>query len=176
MAISEEQLAAGVAYRELLLGALGEDDPARAAAATPARMRALIDSAGADLRTRPAPGEWSVLLCVAHLADAELVWSGRYRFVLAHDRPDLPGYDQDLFIDRLHADDDDPSAHAALFEALRTSNLELWRRATPEMKARIGLHGERGPESFELMFRMIAGHDRVHLDQAERALQAVRSR
>jgi hypothetical protein len=36
------------------------------------------------------------------------------------------------------------------------------------------MHEERGPESFELTFRLAAGHDRFHLAQAERALAAVR--
>jgi hypothetical protein len=35
------------------------------------------------------------------------------------------------------------------------------------------MHEERGPESFDLLFRMIAGHDRFHLAQARRALEAV---
>ncbi|MGQ0670957.1 MAG: transposase [Actinomycetota bacterium] len=33
-------------------------------------------------------------------------------------------------------------------------------------------HAERGPESYELLFRMIAGHDRNHLAQARPALTA----
>jgi hypothetical protein len=35
-------------------------------------------------------------------------------------------------------------------------------------KARVGLHEERGPESLDLSFRLVAGHDRFHLDQARR--------
>jgi hypothetical protein len=35
------------------------------------------------------------------------------------------------------------------------------------------MHAERGPESFELLFRMLAGHDRFHMAQARRALDAV---
>jgi DinB superfamily len=173
--VTQAMLAAGRDYQALLLDALGDDDPAEAAADAPARIRALIDDAGLELRTRPAPREWSALLCIAHIADAELVWSGRYRFVLAHEAPELPGYDQDRFVDQLHGDDDDPERLLALFAALRTSNLELWRQATPAERARVGIHGERGPESFELMFRMLAGHDRIHLAQARRALDSVRS-
>lgn len=33
---------------------------------------------------------------------------------------------------------------------------------------------ERGPESYELTFRLIAGHDRFHLAQAERTLATIR--
>ena len=162
------------AYQQMLLAALGDDDPADVQAQGPADVRAMIDAAGPDLRTRPAPAEWSVLLCVAHLADAEIVMTGRYRWVLAHDQPELVGYDQAAWVDRLHGDDDDPDELLRQFAALRAANITLWRGSTEADRARVGLHRERGPESFDLMFRMLAGHDRVHLDQARRALEAAR--
>ena len=40
------------AYQRSLLDALGPDDPADAQATTPARIRRLVDDAGADIRTR----------------------------------------------------------------------------------------------------------------------------
>ena len=135
----------------------------------------MILEAGADLRTRPGPGEWSVLECIAHLADAEIVMSGRYRFVLAHQEPPLIGYDQDLWVDRLHSQDDDVEGLLGPFEALRAANVALWMRSSGEQRARVGMHAERGPESFDLSFRMLAGHDRFHLAQAQRALAAVRA-
>jgi hypothetical protein len=164
------------AYQQSLLDALGSDDPAEAQASTPGRIRRLIADAGADLRTRPEPSEWSVLECIGHVVDGELVSSGRYRWIVAHDEPELVGYDQDRWVDRLAHGADDPDQLLALFEALRAANLAMWRRSTPEERTRIGLHRERGPESYDLTFRLIAGHDRVHLDQADRALAAVRGR
>jgi hypothetical protein len=161
------------AYQQMLLSALGDDDPAEVQSRGPADARALVVDAGADLRTRPAPREWSALLCVAHLADAEVVMAGRYRWVLAHDQPELIGYDQDLWVDRLHGDDD-PEDLLGPFAAVRASNVALWRASSDADRARVGVHRERGEESFDLMFRMLAGHDRVHLAQARRALDAVR--
>jgi hypothetical protein len=169
-----DPIAEARAYQESLLAALGDDDPAEAAAETPRNIRALIDDAGDLLRVRPEPREWSALLCLAHIADAEVVMSGRYRWVLAHDRPELIGYDQDLWVDGLHTDDDDPFELLAQFEALRTANIELWRGASEADRKRVGLHRERGEESYDLMFRMLGGHDRVHLAQARRALEAAR--
>jgi DinB superfamily len=171
-----DPVAEGLAYQRVLLDALGTDDPEAVQAGTADAIRTLVAEAGSDLRTRPAPREWSVLLCVAHLADAEVAWAPRFRFVLAHDRPELPGYDQDLWVDRLHGDgeDDEPDALLRLFEPLRASTIELWRRTSLQDRARVGLHRERGEESFDLMFRMLAGHDRVHLAQARRALAAAR--
>jgi hypothetical protein len=160
-------------YQRALLAMLGDDDPAEVQRGTAALLRDLIASAGPDLRTRPAPGEWSVLQCVDHIADAEIVMSARYRWVLAHDRPALAPYDQDLWVDGLHEDDEDPAPMLALFEALRAANLDLWARTGPEGRARLGMHAERGPESFDLMFRMLAGHDRLHSEQARKALEQV---
>ncbi|MBI3648965.1 MAG: DinB family protein [Actinobacteria bacterium] len=161
-------------YQEFLLAALGSDDPAEAQASTPGVMRELFREAGADLAAAPAPGEWSSLECAAHILGAELVSSGRYRWILAHDRPPLIGYDQDLWVKRLPQDRRDPVAMLELFEALRTANVRLWNGSTEDERARVGEHAERGPESFDLTFRMIAGHDRVHVAQARRALAAVR--
>jgi hypothetical protein len=162
-------------YQQALLAFLGDDDPSVAQAKTPTALRDIVDQAGDDLRTRPAPAEWSALEALAHIAQAELVSSARYRWILAHDEPPLVGYDQDLWVDRLRANQDDPAVLLGVFDALRRSNLDLWNRSSDEERARYGLHSERGPESFDLSFRMIAGHDRLHGDQARRAFESVRS-
>lgn len=169
-----DPIAQATAYQQSLLAALGDDDPADVQARGPADARALVAEAGPDLRTRPEPREWSVLLCLAHIADAELVMAGRYRWVLAHDRPELIGYDQDLWVDNLHTDDDDPEALLAQYRSLRAGNVALWRGSSAADRARVAVHRERGEESYDLMFRMLAGHDRVHMAQARRALEAVR--
>ena len=170
-----DPVAQAAAYQQSLLAALGADDPADAQAETPANIRAMLADAGPHLRTRPAPREWSALLCLAHIVDAEVVMTGRYRWTLAHDEPELIGYDQDLWADNLHGDDEDPEDLLRLFEPLRAVNIALWRSSRPADRARVALHRERGPESYDLMFRMLGGHDRLHLAQARRALEAARS-
>jgi hypothetical protein len=171
---SPDPVAEAAAYQRHLLDALGADDPAAAQAETPAVVRHLIADAGEDLRTIRSPGEWSVLECIAHVVDAELVVSGRYRWILAQNEPELLGYDQDQWVTGLHHREDDPAVLLALFEGLRGANLDLWQRTPIEDRARIGLHRERGPESYDLTFRLAAGHDRVHLAQARATLTAVR--
>jgi hypothetical protein len=170
-----DPVAQASAYQQSLLAALGNDDPAEAQSAAPANIRAMLAEAGPHLRVRPEPREWSALLCVAHIADAEVVMTGRYRWTLAHDRPTLIGYDQDLWVDNLHDDDEDPEALLRQFEALRIGNIALWRNASEADRTRVALHQERGPESYDLMFRMLGGHDRVHLAQAYRAIEAARA-
>jgi len=161
-------------YQRHLLGLLGDDDPADVQSGTADAFRALIEIAGADATTSPTTHEWSVVQCLAHVTDAELVISGRYRWILAHDEPPLLGYDQDLWADAFHRPPESPEELLGLFVPLRTANLALWRRTPEDRRERFGVHAERGPESYELTFRLAAGHDRFHLAQAERALEAVR--
>jgi hypothetical protein len=162
------------AYRKGVLDMLGNDDPLEVQAAEAAAWRGLIDRAGSDLRTRPAPAEWSVLDCLGHLTDSELVTGARYRWVLAEPEPPLQGWDQEAWAARFDHGRDDPADLLRLFSALRDANVALWRATPVAERARFGVHEERGPESFELLFRLQAGHGRVHRDQAERALAAVR--
>lgn len=172
---SPDPVAAPSAYQRLLVSLLGSDDPVAVQEATPAAVRALVARAASELRQRPAEGEWSVLELLGHLTDAELVMAGRYRWVLAHQEPSLPGYDQDQWVVRLRHNDDEPEELLALFEAVRRANIALWKRTPIPDRQRVGLHGERGPESVDLMFRMLAGHDRFHLAQMERTLDAIRN-
>ena len=162
-------------YHDLLVGLVGADDPAAVQQSTPAQVRAMIDGAGDLLARRPSDGEWSALECLAHMVDAELVASGRYRWILAHDQPELLGYDQDLWVDRLHRPIERPDELLALFEPLRRANVELWARTPVDDRERFGLHRERGPESYALTFILMAGHDRFHLAQARRALGTLRA-
>jgi hypothetical protein len=164
------------AYRQSLLAALGDDDPAELLAAGPDAARALVVEAGDLLRVPPEPGEWSVLELLAHLTDSELVVAGRVRWILAEEEPDIVGYDQDRWVSGLRQADEDPETLLAVFSALRGWNLELWASRPPADRERIGRHRERGPESYDLTFRLQAGHDRVHLAQARRTLDAVRAR
>lgn len=162
-------------YQEHLLALVGSDDPAEVQAATPDLIRALLADGGGDVGVRPDATEWSALECIAHIVDAEIVYSARYRWIVAHDEPELIGYDQDRWVDRLHRPIESPDELLAVFEPLRRANLALWARTPAAARDRVGLHRERGRESYGLSFALIAGHDRFHVAQAERALARVRT-
>ncbi len=171
---SPDPVTEGRAYQQELLDLLGDDDPAAVQEATHDALQSVLRDAGSDLRRKPAPGEWSVLELLGHLFDAELVMSARYRWALSHDRPALMGYDQDLWVQRLHHNDDPPEELLVVFAGLRLANVALWRRTSAEDRQRVAVHAERGPESVDLMFRMLAGHDRFHLNQMLKTLRQVR--
>jgi DinB superfamily len=158
-------------YVEMVLSYLGQDDPAKVQARTPELLGSLVRQGAERLRVRGAPGEWSALELVGHLTQSEVVASARYRWILAEDDPVLVPYNQELWVERLRANEDDPSELLDLFSTLRRVNLRLWERASAADRSRTGQHQERGAESYELVFRLIAGHDRLHYEQALRALQ-----
>ena len=171
-----DPIADAKAYQDMLLGVLGERDPAEVQAGLADQLQAVVEEAGDDLRKKPDPREWSALELLGHIVDAEIVLAARYRWVLAHDEPPLVGYDQDLWVERLRHQDDDPAEMLALYRALVRSHLQLWERSSEADRARVGIHAERGPESYDLSFRMLAGHGLFHLAQMRRTLARVRSR
>jgi hypothetical protein len=162
------------AYTDAILGVLGQRDPFEVLRQTPGELRrALSGVAPRALSAPEAPGKWSMLQVVQHLADTELVGGFRWRMILAEDRPKLQGYDQDLWADRLRYAESDLATALGQFEALRRANLAILERTSPRERERVGLHSERGEESVAHMIRMYAGHDLVHLRQIARVRRAV---
>lgn len=148
--------------------ALGDDDPIEVLAETPDRLRKLVRGlTEAQLSRKPAPGKWSMKEIVAHLADGEVIVGSRYRFIAAHEKPPLPGYDQDAFVERLGPLNAKAVDLVDDFAMARAVNLGLLDRLPSDALDRVGLHAERGEESIRKMIAMCAGHDRVHLQQME---------
>ncbi len=164
-------------YIAAILAALGSRDPLEVLREMPAALRRALAGLSPDQMATPeAPGKWSMRQVVQHLSDSDLVGAFRYRMVLAHDRPALAGYDQDLWVERVHRSDTDTDAALTEFTALRRANVRLLERLGPEDRERTGLHAERGPESIAYATRLYAGHDIVHLRQLARIRQAVAQR
>ena len=162
------------AYVAGLLHLLGDDDPVIILRQTSVALPRFLDTVPAQIVASPeAPGKWSIRDVIQHLADSELVGGFRLRMVLAHDRPALTGYDQDLWAIRLGYRDADVHEALEQFAALRAANVRLWERLTPSDLARVGMHGERGEESLEHMRRLYAAHDLLHLRQLERIRAAL---
>jgi DinB superfamily len=162
------------AYIASLLQALGSRDPLQVLAETPTTLRAAVAGLTRPQDAMPErPGKWSVRQVVQHLADSDLVGAFRFRMVLAHDAPELPGYDQDVWAQRLGYQESEVSSALDEFSTLRNATVRLLRRATPEDMRRVMRHAERGDESLSHMIRTYAGHDVVHLRQIARIRQAI---
>lgn len=162
------------AYTAAVLGLVGDADPY----AILEHTRASLDEAVAGLTRsqleRPeAPGKWSIAAVLQHLADSEVVWAWRMRMVLAQDRPEITGYDQDAWADRLRYSETEVEYALEQFDVLRQCNLRLLRRCSQADLDRVGRHTERGDESVGHMVRLYAGHDLLHLRQIDRIRRLV---
>jgi uncharacterized damage-inducible protein DinB len=163
-------------YISAILGLLGDRAPLDVLRSTEdALQRRVQDVPSELLLKREAPGKWAVNQVLQHLADSDLVWGWRLRMVLAHDRPQITGYDQDAWADRLHYDEADANEALEMFGVLRRANLRLVTRASDEDLERVGVHAERGEESVAHMMKLYAGHDLLHLDQIDRILATTSS-
>lgn len=165
-----DAIAQSITYRDMELAMLGARDPAEVQSETPRRVEELMEHAGSRWHRSPGPDDWSAQQLLAHFVDIEIIFSGRYRWILAHDKPPLIGFDQTLWMEHLHHTDEDSDDLMAAFQALRKLNVGLWTRASPAERARAAIHPERGEESFDVCFRMVAGHDLLHLDQMAQSI------
>jgi hypothetical protein len=162
------------AYTAAVIELLGDRRPLDVLDTTPREVttRAFALSK-VQLSTPEAPGKWSIGDVLRHLADSEIVWGWRLRMALAHDRPPITGYDQDLWAERLHYREADPPQSLAEFAVIRRGNVWLLRHATEADLQRVAIHAERGEETVAHMMRMYAGHDLLHLRQIDRITQAI---
>jgi hypothetical protein len=157
--------------------ALGDSDPFETQRKSPKRLKKLLKGLSEkQLARRPAPDKWSIKEVIAHLADGEVIMGSRLRFVAAQDRPPLPGYDQDLFVQNLGVDKVKTKELLEAFAMARKLNMQLIARLPESALDRVGMHGERGEESIRTMITMYAGHDLIHEEQIALARQALRGK
>lgn len=158
-------------YQQALLDLLGDREALDVLASTPEKIE--DSTVGLDLavlQKQPEAGEWSAEEILAHFLDAEIVYSFRWRMTLAQSGSSFPGYQQDLWTKLEH-----PSFPEMLagFAALRRLNVWLAEETPSTEWDKVGHHSERGPETFDLSLKVVAGHDLAHLKQLEQTLAAV---
>lgn len=132
---------------------------------------ALLGASEAELDRRPAPAKWSAREIVHHLADSEMTSAIRLRLLLAEDRAEIRGYDQELFARSLHYDRP-IGASLDAFRAARLSTAELLDRMTDRDWTREGTHPEHDRYGVEDWLMIYAAHAHDHADQISRARAA----
>lgn len=136
---------------------------------------ALVGATDEELDARPAPNKWSAREIVHHLGDSEMAAAFRLRLLLALDKPQILGYDQDQFARRLHYDRPTEASLQA-FKASRASTAELLDWMTDADWRREGTHTEHGPYTTERWLQIYAAHAHKHAEQISVARNAARKK
>lgn len=152
--------------------------PALDSAAVVARLKtanrdllALVSGATpAQLNRVPGPDAWSPAAVVAHLADAEMVYSVRVRLVLTSDRPYLAGFDEEAWAKRFSELEGDAKESMARWRLVREANIRLFESLDDAEWQLSGLHAERGEVTVLQIAGILADHDREHLSQMRQGL------
>ena len=92
----------------------------------------------------PGAGRWSILEITAHLADAELLASARIRRIITQDRPEMRGYQQELWARSLAYGRQKIETVSARFMTLRLENVWLLEMIGEEVWRFKGRHDEYG--------------------------------
>jgi len=156
-------------YVKALLEVLGDRDPIGILDDIIPQIESLTRKVSPENLRRPeAPGKWSIIHVVQHLADTDLVVGYRIRKILAEDNPAIEGYDQDRWAARLHYERAELKEAIMQLRGVRTGNLRVIRSLSEKERARTGIHAERGPESVWRLTELAAAHDLVHRNQIAR--------
>jgi hypothetical protein len=138
------------------------------------RWRALIASAGAELRLRPAPEVWSAIEYAAHSRDITALHGFGVEQALTIDEPVLPGIDADELIESAAATyaDADPEQVANALESEANRLAQLADDAGPEQWSRGLTIGDERAEVRRLLEHAL--HDSLHhVGDVERGLSSL---
>lgn len=174
---AESPVVAAQAYREKMFKLLGQQNPLKVLAETASALAEVVNRHSAPvLRTRPFEGKWTPNEIIGHLTDSEWVYGYRLRLIVSEELPTILGTQQDRWVAEQRHNEREPSELVETFRTLRELNLAAWKRVPAADLERAGQHNERGPESLDVMLRLLAGHDLSHLNQIVQYIEAVRQR
>src|SRR5438105_2639043 len=105
--------------------------------------KAVAGLSAEQLRARPIAGKWSTLEVVCHLADFDPILADRMKRVIAEDRPQLIGADEQRFAAALAYHDRDLEEELTILERTRSQMARILRKLPPEALQRVGIHNER---------------------------------
>jgi FMN phosphatase YigB (HAD superfamily) len=141
---------------------------------TPAAIATLVRSVSNDTwRRKPAPAEWCLIEILCHLRDVErMVNLPRIRKILAEENPFLAGEDTDHWVEEHKCADQDRAEILVDFINARKETISLIINMQAEW-TRTARHAIFGPTTLLELVAIMAGHDRVHIQQIWKTINAV---
>lgn len=147
-------------------------------AAAPPQIAALVNGlAEEQLQAAPAPGEWSANHVLAHLRACADMWGSCIQEIIARDHPTIRAINPRTWIDKTDYRERAFRPSLDTFTRQRADLLATLERLPPEGWARTATVTGAGKvlERTVLFYgRWLAEHERPHLKQIERIVNALR--
>jgi hypothetical protein len=131
------------------------------------------DLTEAQLRLRPAPGEWSLLELACHLRDSAIEEGMRARRMIEEDNPTLEPYDEQAWAVERHYQEDDPEKVMTALRAYWTGYAYQLERFTDGELERPGMHPEQGLATVRRRAELEVEHVQQHLEQMQATRKAI---
>jgi hypothetical protein len=116
-----------------------------------------------ELLTRIAPGKWSILEVLCHIADFEIVNAERVRRVLSEHEPTLFNGEPDDFERALVYEQRNSQEELTLIQAIRSQTGRILRNVPAEAWLRRGIHSTDGPITLRVLVERITSHIPHHV-------------
>lgn len=136
-------------------------------------VKVIEDFPKESLTAHPIEGKWSACEIVHHLADSEMNSAIRLRRLLAEERAEIIGYDQDDYATRFKYNERDIAPSMELFRSSRSTSVQIMENMSEEDWKREGWHNEHGAYSIEKWLRIYADHAHNHASQISRLHEAL---
>ncbi|WP_424766521.1 DinB family protein [Paenibacillus sp. sgz302251] len=151
------------AYYEQYIGLMGEMDIIDALEAQLESTRSLLVSVTEEQGNyRYAAGKWSLKEVIGHISDNERVMSYRLLRAARGDKTQLPGYEQDHFIQGSSFHDWSMEQTIEDYRSVRRATLTLLRGLSDEAWTRLGA-ANNSNISVRALAYIIAGHELHHM-------------
>ena len=109
-----------------------------------------------------APGKWTVKQALGHMIDTERTFAYR-ALVFSRNHIELPGFDQDVYVNNTNFNSRSIQDLAAEFKAARLSNIYMIRGFSEQQLLRTGIASNH-LFSVKAFVYMLAGHELHHLN------------
>jgi hypothetical protein len=130
----------------------------------PKNLRATVEGMSREqLLARPVAGKWSTLEVLCHLGDFEPVLADRMKRVIAEDKPQLIGADEQRFAAALAYHERDAREELTIIDSTRSQMARILGKLSDAAFQRVGLHNERGPLTLEQLLQGAVNHVIHHL-------------
>lgn len=140
-----------------------EGDPYELMVTQPERLTEFIEENEDRLDYAYAEGKWTIRQAVMHMVDTEQVFAYRLLTIARGDKTELPGFDQNVFIDNTDFSHLDAGDLIRVVENQRAFTFSLLNTITTDKLENMGVASGYDVSVRALIF-MMAGHMEHHLE------------